>query len=286
MSSRHTVTDNISDMRRTTTSTVRFKTFLLLFCMLCSARAAEANIVVLGDLTRDYQLRPGQTHESTIELENRDQFPQQVKVYQVDYKYLANGENFFPVPGSMERSNARWITFNPKTMTIPPMQHAQVRYLIRAPRDRAFRGTYWSMLMIQDAKERTVVGRYGVQILTHLVNTGKIGLQFTSATVGSKMGKRVLTVDIENKGDKVARPEMWVEVYNTAGQKAGRFISTQGTILPGCGIRRDIDISSLPKGSYNSLFIADCGGKDVYGLEIKLVLEGEPEVKAPAVIRN
>jgi len=236
-----------------------------------------------------------------IDLENRDASAKKVRIYQTDYRYIANGESYFPAPGSTERSNAAWITFSPKTLTILPTQKSQIRYLLRAPKDRLKRGTYWSMLMIQevsepsavktDKPESTVVlpaapNRYGVQIITQLENTGKISLEFTSATVESKNSKRLLTVDIENRGTRIARPEMWLEVYTGTGQKAGRFVSDKGTILPGCSVRREIDISSIPKGTYNSLFIADCGHKDVYGLEIKLVLEGEADGKPLPPIKN
>jgi hypothetical protein len=259
------------------------KTTLLLLCMLLQPLAVRANIVVLGDLTHEYLMKYGETHEAVIELENRDMVTRHVRIYQTDYKYPTTGESFFPAPGSMERSNAVWITFSPRSITIPPMRKAQIRYLIRAPKDRWFTGTYWSMLMIQEMQGQAPGNRYGVLVLTQLADSGKIGLEFTSATVGSKNGQRILTVDIENKGTRAARPELWLEVYNSMGQKAGRFITNQSTILPGCGTRREIDISSLPKGTYNSLFIADCGGKDVFGLEIKLVLEGEPDPKtAPA----
>ncbi len=272
-----------------------------LFLLLAGTRAASAGIVVLGELKREYQLRPGQTHESVIEIENRDATAKKVRIYQTDYRYLSNGESYFPAAGTTERSNAGWLTFNPKTLTILPMQKSQIRYLLRAPRDLTKKGTYWSMLMIQevpgtaaakpDRQESSVLlpagsNRYGVQIVTQLENTGVIMLEFTKATVESKNSKRLLTVDIENRGTRIARPEMWLEVYTGSGVKAGRFVSEQGTILPGCGVRREIDISSIPKGTYSSLFIADCGHKDVYGLEIKLVLEGETETKPLPIIKN
>jgi hypothetical protein len=260
--------------------------FMLFGMFFCQVNAC-ANIVILGDLTHDYRLRPGQTHEAVIELENRDPAIRKVRVYQSDYTYLANGENQFPTAGTNNRSNARWLTFSPRIVTIPPMQKSRIHYLIRAPKDSAKNGTYWSMLMVQDipnAEQEKSNGqgsaepaqspgcRYGVQIITQIDDTGKIGLEFTSATVVSKNAKRLLVVDIENKGTKIAKPELWLEVYSSSGQKTGRFVTVPGNILPGCGIRREIDLSSLPKGSYNSLLIADCGKKDVFGLELKLVL--------------
>ena len=263
--------------------------------------AATASVVVLGDLIREYQLTPGETHEATIELENRDASPRTVRIYQTDYRYLANGETFFPAPGSMERSNAEWLTFSPKTLTIPSMQKSQARYLLRAPKEPSKTGTYWSMMMIQEVAEpspaRTerqestvtnppVPSRYGVQIVTQIEKTGKIRLEFTAATIESKNSKRMLSVDIENRGTKIARPEMWLDVYTGGGRKADRFIADKGTILPGCGIRREIDITSLPKGAYNSLFIADCGQKDLFGLEFKLILGEEPETKPLHLLRN
>ena len=263
---------------------------IFLLCMFFGPMSAFANIVILGDLTHDYRLKPGQTHEAVIELENRDPAVKKVRVYQTDYAYLANGESLFPAAGTNSRSNARWLTFSPKVVTIPPMQKSQIRYLIRAPKDSAKCGTYWSMLMVQDMPKSdpektngqepadplsTPGFRYGVQIITQIDETGKIGLEFTSATVVSKNSKRLLVVDIENKGTRIAKPELWLEVYSSSGQKTGRFVTVPGNILPGCSIRREIDLSSLPKGSYNSLLIAVCGKQDVFGLELKLVLSAD-----------
>ncbi|NTU67372.1 MAG: hypothetical protein HGB02_00680 [Chlorobiaceae bacterium] len=282
----------------------KFRSFTLiataLAVTLCLATTATAGVVVIGEMARDYQLRPGQTSESTIELENRDDSPRTVRIFQTDFRYLANGESFFPAPGSMERSNADWLTFSPKILTIPPLQKSLVRYLLRVPNDRSKTGTFWSMMMIQEIHEPAPAkngrqegiatppppaSRHGVQIVTQLEETGKIGIEFTSATIESRNSKRILTLDIENRGSKVARPEMWLEVYTGSGQTAGRFLADKGTILPGCGVRREIDITALSKGSYSSLFIADCG-RNVYGLEIKLVLEGEADGRPLRVLRN
>lgn len=250
-----------------------------------TAQAAHANIVVLGDLTRKYQLMPGQTHESIIELENRDSQDKKVMIYQTDYKYLASGDISFPPPGTCNRSNASWLIFSPKVVELTAGQKTQVKFLIRAPRDSSRTGTYWSMLMVQNmekgipekvenaALQPFPASRYGVQIITQMGNTGKIAVEFTSATVVNHNAKRYLVVDIENKGTRYATPELWLEVFTIDGQKAGRFISDSAGILPGCGIRREIDISSLPKGMYSSLLIADCGHKDVFGLDLKLVLQ-------------
>ena len=272
----------------------------LLACFLFNIPTASGGVVVLGELVREHQLRPGQTLEASIELENRDASPRTVRIYQTDYRYQANGESIFPTPGSTERSNAGWLTFTPKVLTIPPSQKSTVRYLIRVPVDRSRTGTFWSMMMIQEIPDQPqgkagvqegtgasppTANRYGVQIITQMADTGRIGIEFTSATIESRNAKRLLTIDIENRGSRIARPEMWLEVFTQSGHKAGRFLTDKATILPGCGVRREIDITSLAKGTYNSLFIADCG-KDVYGLEIKLVLDGEVEGKQLRVLRN
>jgi hypothetical protein len=247
--------------------------------------SAHANIVVLGDLTRDYKMKPGQTYEAMIELENRDSRLKKVQIYQTDYRYLASGDNFFPPAGTYKRSNAAWITYSPKIVSVPPGHRSQIKYLIRAPKDQTKSGTYWSMLMVQDVRElpsddtgpNTLqlipTFRYGVQIITQISNTGKIALEFTSVNVVNRKSKRFLVIDLENKGTRHAKSDLWVEVFNNKGEKVGRFITDPGRILPGCSIRREIDISSLPKGRYTSLVISDCGHKDVFGLELKLVLQ-------------
>jgi hypothetical protein len=258
---------------------------LSILCLLSLSSPAHAKIVVLGDLTRSYKLAPGETYEAIVELDNRDPVVKKVQVYQTDYRYLANGDNFFPKPGTYNRSNASWISFSPKIVTVLPHQKAQIKYLIRVPKDATMTGAYWSMLMVQDMSdvdsrkpfqgEQVLVPtfRYGVKIITQVGSTGKIDVGFISANVINSNSKRSLVIDIENRGSRLAKPEIWIEVFNNNGEKAGRFVTEPGNILPGCSIRREIDMSSLPKGVYNSLVIADCGQKDVYGLDLKLVLQ-------------
>ncbi|MGB2958351.1 MAG: hypothetical protein WBD30_05650, partial [Bacteroidota bacterium] len=48
----------------------------------------QAQISVIGDLSRDREARPGETYEGTILLRNGSAEPAEAKIYQKDYLFF------------------------------------------------------------------------------------------------------------------------------------------------------------------------------------------------------
>jgi len=252
--------------------------------------AFAAGVSVVGGLTREVSLQPGSKTEGRIILRNGTDKPQQVKVYQTDYLFWADGRNEYGEPGTTPRSNARWITHTPQQLTIPPKSTESVYYTIQVPAQEDLKGTYWSMLMVEPlagesleppkAEEGKVaigvrsVMRYAIQMVTHIGDTGTRDLKFQDRQLVVDGGKRLLRLDLENTGERWLKPLVWMELYDEQGASMGRFEGGRFRIYQGCSARYLIDLSEVPAGRYKALIVADNGDEHVFGAQYELELRG------------
>lgn len=263
-------------------------TFLLLLIPIGS----EAGVSVIGGLTHERIVgnpEIGETYRGTILIRNTGEEPQEVKVYQTDYLFFFDGRNIYGEPGETPRSNADWITFSPKRLVIPPKETSQVNYTVKVPDDETLVGTYWSMIMVEgiskDSPEvikpeegkvklgiRTVL-RYGIQMVTHIGDTGARKLKFSNTKLLKDEEMRILQLDIENIGERWLRPFLWAELYDEKGSYIGRFEGGRLRTYPETSVRFKIDLSQVPKGEYKALVVADCGRDDVFGATYTLRFE-------------
>jgi len=115
------------------------------------------------------------------------------------------------------------------------------------------------------------VMRYGVQIVTHIGNTGSHKLKFIGTKLLAKEGGgRFLQVDMENIGERWLRPEVWLNLYDEEGRYIGKFESAGMRIYPGTSVRHRIDLSDVPRGKYKALLVADAGGDYIFGAQYTL----------------
>jgi len=261
---------------------------ILLFFPFLAPVKVEAGVLIIGGLTQEKQAQIGETYQGTILIGNNADKPREAKIYQTDYLFFSDGTNIYGEPGKDPRSNANWITFSPHRLIIPPKETAAVNYTINVPDDKSLAGTYWSMLMVEGIGEehpeaaiqpeegkvqlgiRTVI-RYGIQMVTHIGDTGSRKLKFTGAKLLPKEGGgRILEIDLENTGERWLVPLLWVELYDEQGRYIGKFDSSKLRIYPGTSVRHRIDLSSLPGGKYKTLVVADNGDKYVFGAQYTL----------------
>lgn len=259
----------------------KFTFFALLILLIPGL--SQAGISIVGDLSYEKVVQIGETYQVSISIKNTGKEPAEVKIYQTDYLFFSDGKTLFADPGSTPRSNADWISFNPKRVVIPPQETTQIYYLVKVPRDENLIGTYWSVFMVEaipksspestqaPPKDKPQVGltiafRYAIQMVTQIGTTGASELKFLKTRLVKEEGKRILQVDLENVGEKWLRPALSVELYDTQGNFIERFEGEMVLrIYPGTSIRHKIDLSRLPKGNYKALVIADCGGDDIFG---------------------
>ncbi len=259
-----------------------------LFLFLLIPIASEAAVSVVGGLSHERALEIGKTYQGTIFIKNHGDAPEEVRVYQTDYLFFFDGRNLYGEPGETVRSNALWITFSPRRLRVPAKGRSAVNYTIRVPDDESLTGTYWSMMMVEgmgkppeaveEEKGKIKLGmrqvmRYGIQMVTHIGDTGVRELKFLKTKLLKEEKERILQVDIENIGERWLRPFLWAELYDEEGTYIGRFEGGRLRIYPGTSVRFKVDLSEVPKGIYKALVVADCGGDDVFGATYTLRFE-------------
>jgi len=270
---------------------------LLALCLLIGlppSLAPAAGISVVGGLTRKSRVQPGEKTEGRIIVRNSADVAQEVRVYQTDYLFRADGSNVYGEPGSVDRSNAPWITFTPRQFIVQPKEAASVHYTIQVPSDDKLTGTYWSMMMVQPVAPETLeppkpeegkvhigirtVVRQAVQMVTHIWSEnpgyrGTVDMRFAHKQLVVQDGKRVLQLDLENTGERWLIPMVWAELYDEQGMSIGRFEGGRLRLYPGCSGRFNIDLTEVPRGNYSSLVIADNGDEYVFGARYQLDIE-------------
>lgn len=249
------------------------------------ATCCFAGITINEGLSREHTVRPGEKVDGKITLSNTTDTAQQVKIYQTDYWYAANGEVKYGEPGKLARSNAGWISMSPVRLTIPPRESASVSYTIQVPEKLDLTGTYWSMVMVEPFLEtnpetnrrnhfgiQTII-RYGIQIVTDIGVTGKRQVHFADKKLIYENDRKFLQIDIENTGESWLRPSTWVELYDGEGKKVGRFESEKKRIYPGCSIRQYSDLTRVPKGKYKALVAVESGDDYIAAVQYDVRIE-------------
>ena len=265
--------------------------FLLFLAVIFFCSVAHSQVSVIGELSNDKEARPGEKYDGAVSVRNDSNEPQEVKIYQTDYMFFRDGTNTYGDPGTVSRSNAKWITFSPSFVTVPPLSTVAVNYSVVVPLESdttKLIGSYWSMLMVegiakgsaesaaQKDPKKSQMGirqtiRYGIQIATHIAQTGTKRINFVDTKlIPDEKGKRYLQVDLENTGEVWIRPDVYVELFNDQGVSKGKFSGVRYRLYPGTSVRQMIDLTSAAPGSYKALVVVDAGGEDVYGAEYTL----------------
>ncbi|MBN1821847.1 MAG: hypothetical protein JXR31_14730 [Prolixibacteraceae bacterium] len=259
---------------------------LLLSLILAGVSYSSANVLVMNGLTHELVALQGEVKKGIIELKNVSESPQSVQLYQRDYWYSYNGENRHDEPGTLERSNAKWININPNFVTIQPNETINVEYEIKVPSVDSLIGSYWSVIMVEGItppdttesergiKINTVI-RYAIQIITNIGDTGERNLSFVDFDLSKQENHTELAVAMENIGERLLRPEVSVELFNTDGESQGTVKAEQRKLYPGTSAKVYLDLSRLKAGSYSGILIADCGDDYVFGSNLTLDIKDE-----------
>jgi hypothetical protein len=251
----------------------------------------RGGILVIGELTHEHILQPGDSATGAIEVMNQGDESEQVRVYQTDYSYKADGSNYYDEPGQAARSNASWIEYSPRQFVVLPGERVIVNYILRIPNEE-LAGTYWSMMMVEPVHnlepedpaggfQVLTVFRYGVQLIVNVGSSDLVSLLFNNVHLIREEGGLFLQMDIENDGDLLVRPNIWAEMFNSTGEFVGKFETRKGRLMPGTSIRRQVDISTLKVGTYKALIVGDCGGDDIFGMELNFQVDPVEEPESP-----
>ncbi len=248
----------------------------------------EAGVTPVGDMTHEKDAKAGERYRQVIVLQNTDPAPVEVKLYQTDYSFSADGSTHFDPPGKMPRSNAQWVALGRDLITVPAKATERVEYEVRVPADKGLAGTYWSMIMVEPVAkgsresaetlpENTTaisqVMRYGIQVVTNLGKGGQAELTFANPRLVEEEGKRLFAIDVANTGQRSLRPGLWLELYSAQGAPVGKFQGEARRLYPGTSSRYLIDLGQTPKGKYLGMVAADGKGDSLFGANVELEIK-------------
>jgi len=262
----------------------------LIFLMgLVSIFFVQAGVIVVGGLTHEKETSVGESYDGKIVLNNIESTLQEVKIYQTDYLFYADGRIIYGDPGKLSRSNAHWISFSPKRLSVPPHDTVAVHYTVKIPNNNKLVGTYWSIFMVEvipaDSPESSThdpedielgvqqIFRYGIQIVTHIGNTGSRLIKFVNTKLLKENAQQFLQLDIENIGERWLRATLWAELYDSQGNYVGKYEGGKLRIYPGTSVRFKVDLSSVPNNNYKALVIVDCGNDTIFGVNLNLIIK-------------
>lgn len=253
---------------------------------LASALAANADVMLNGDLTQEFNVTPGQTINGVLELSNSGRETAEVKIYQEDS--APDGGN-----RGHGRSNKSWIRLSSDRVVLPPNGRQKVAYTLQVPAGSSV-GTFWSMVMLEpvsaDSREAQAPQpsndpdkftvhieqnvRYAVAILTHIGN-GAANLVFANPKVEkNEKGQRVLGIDVQNTGNRHSRPVVTLEVFSANGQPVASLKGESMGLVPGGKKRFEVNLSSLKPGTYKSLLAAeDKNSGKSFGADVALTVQ-------------
>lgn len=259
------------------------------FLVIAGSTAVQGQIAVEGLTIKQRPARTGDVYSGTFAVKNTSSETQEARLYQTDYYTSAAGESVYGEPGSMARSNARWVRIGSARIVVPPNQTIEVPYTVSVPATQPLAGTYWSLIMVeaiprgspqsavspggrgqpQRALGVTMKFRTAVQIVTDIEAGGKRDVKFETPQVFSavKDSAKGLQFDLHNTGTLAFSPLFTVELYGQDGRHVRTLTARRAIIYPGTSMRQLFDLGRLAPGKYKAVVTVDAGANAVFGAQ-------------------
>jgi hypothetical protein len=241
-----------------------------------------ASIVIINGLTHAHPIQAGAAFTGKVIVRNDGAKEVRFVVYKQDLRFQCS-ESYIQYTDANSHSNSlgKWIETNVEEKVLAPAEQYTLFYTIRIPSTLDSAGSYWTMLMIEGVdpvREETtnngvVVGskvRYGVQVIADVGVVESPQLSFSDAQILSNpVNTKYLSAKIQNIGKFSTSVKINLEIYNAEGKKTKTIEGLSRRIYPANCNQFDIDLSTLPKGKYEAVLVAD-NGKDLFGINVSL----------------
>lgn len=260
--------------------------FLVVLFLLGGAAPSNGQVIVRSSLSQEESATPGDTYQRAIELYNQGDRVRTAEVSIRDYLFNHEGESQYTEPGSHERSNAPWVDYGSSTVTIPPGEETQIDYDVQVPdtiEGEAPSGTYWSIIIVepldqnpdadpQDGVAVQQVRRYGIQVVTHIGDTGSPNVEVLSRDIVSQDDRTLFRLALENTGTRSARAGVRLEMYDETGELAVEQSSSPKRIYPNTSVSHQLDLSELSSGEYQALLVLQSDSGTPTGMQFSIEL--------------
>lgn len=242
---------------------------LLLVLILFALPAQSGMSLGVTKIEFDLTLNPGQSELVTFVVENNETMKRNISISNSDWREDVNGNITLLDTGSLDVSNADWVSVSPKNFTLEPGQREEIQVSVSVPAT-AGSGTTWSALLVDsvpadDTTEETSSAPLIVKVLQTVTSgTSKnMRLENIELLQGDPMR---LGVKMANTGNEVLRDILCeIQIRNMNGDIVRNWVMDPITLMPGdARISEandlDQDLEPLAAGTYLALVIVDFGG--------------------------
>jgi len=210
---------------------------------------------------------------SAFNVKNPTGAPLLVRVSLADWHYLANGTPNYLEPGSLPRSLAPFVTFNPAEVLLEPGAASEVRYTVELPAT-AEPGSYWGVLFMEAEDPDPVPGftlaRFSVRV-GHVVYVNVPPMAPDGQIVGifgepptAPDDAYTLQIQYANTGNAVQRLDGYVELRDGQGQVLFHEELPPLVSLPGDVVGRTFSVyGPLEPGNYTALVVYNYGDETI-----------------------
>ncbi|MCX6646883.1 MAG: hypothetical protein NTY09_11120 [bacterium] len=225
-------------------------------------------------------LNNGDSFSDAIPVTNISDESINIRIYAGDWVRVSgqtSGYSFDLPTGNEDRSLTEWLIFSPERMTIEPGETKDIRFEINVPVDINLNGSYWAVIFIENVPVEepgdmtprpdamqvgiSVAFRYALQIYTTIEGTEIRNVTFRSLDIAQAEQGLDITAILENLGNIYLRPEVWLELRDTAGEVVYRQDYIDQTLLPESARNYIFEVRdlSVAPGRYLAMVIADYG---------------------------
>ncbi|PKA82619.1 hypothetical protein ATE92_0753 [Ulvibacter sp. MAR_2010_11] len=252
----------------------------ILFCV----QEIQANVIILNGLTHSYSGVSGQTYEGQIILVNISDENQRVTFDLNEAIYDCQTGRSFVKDIAHKNSSSGWFDSSVRDIVLIPKEKYAFKYNITIPNDKTLEGSYWTTLIVNVEKpirEEVIknIGldtkiRYAIRLLTDINENEDVQLDFEDVVLTDNPinSEKLLDVKILNESIYIENVRLALEIYNTSGTKVLDIKTKRAKIFPEVCRDFSVDVSDLPKGTYECVLIAD--SRDEYtGTNLTLTIE-------------
>ncbi|MGY6561739.1 MAG: hypothetical protein ACXITV_06500 [Luteibaculaceae bacterium] len=226
-----------------------------------------------------FNAKPGTTQTKEIRIKNDTERSYKFSVNFSDYEMDNNGKVTFLDAGTGNYSFFRWATVAPTFIELKPGESAKVKVSIDVPFDDNGEKSAWSIMMIDEIKERTelvteannavafgvnAVFAIGVYLYQNPPNVNLAQTEITElACIDNSKGSKTVKVKAKNNGDGVSFCKTYLELTHLKTGEVTRLTRKNFIILPTYIRDFSYDLpDNLKSGDYSLLVVLDFGSEE------------------------
>lgn len=112
-----------------------------------------------------------------------------------------------------------------------------------------------------------------IEFASHIMRTGRAKVAFDGVKVVENEDRDlILHAGYTNTGKIMIEPEIWVEIYDTAGNLLDRMQGDPRRVYPGMTSKQSISVTHILPGTYEVLLVVDAGEDNIFGAQYTLDL--------------